>query len=137
MLRIQLIGHLGTDVEIRYAQKGAPIATARVAVDQVHTTPSGERQETAECFTVRVPGRQSEFAQRLGKGTRVFVDGRLSISHYTSRDGEQRVGFDVWADDIQSLSPRAVSVESESLGNEGSRAGATDPGDDQLDDLPF
>src|SRR5918911_4833453 len=101
MLRIQLTGHLGTDMDIRSTQKGTTLACARVAVDQVRTTPSGDRQETTDWFTVRVAGRQAEFAHRLGKGMRVFVDGRLSISHYTSRDGEPRVGFDVWADDVQ------------------------------------
>jgi single-strand DNA-binding protein len=135
MLRIQLIGHLGSDVDIRYTQKGTPLASGRVAVNQVRTTPDGERKETTDWFTVRVAGRQTEFAQRLGKGTRVFVDGRLSISHYTSRDGEPRVGFDVWADDIQNLSARPAADEQ--VGDvAGSRAtNGTDNG--ELDDLPF
>jgi single-strand DNA-binding protein len=136
MLRIQLIGHLGTDMDIRYSQKGTPLTSARLAVNQVRTTPDGERQETTEWFTVRVAGRQSDFAQRLGKGTRVFVDGRLSISHYTSRDGEPRVDFSVWVDDIQSLSPRQAAGES--VGTATGGAGASDTGDGQLDDdLPF
>jgi single-strand DNA-binding protein len=136
MLRIQFIGHLGTDVDMRHSQKGTPVATARVAVNQVRTTPDGERQETTEWFTVRVAGRQTEFAQRLGKGTRVFVDGRLSISHYQSRDGEPRVGLDVWADDVQNLSPRPAAGEP--VGYATGQTGSTDTGDDdQLDDLPF
>ena len=136
MLRIQFIGHLGTDVDMRYSQKGTPVATARVAVNQVRTTPDGERQETTEWFTVRVAGRQTEFAQRLGKGTRVFVDGRLSISHYQSRDGEPRVGLDVWADDVQNLSPRPAAGEP--VGYATGQTGSTDTGDDdQLDDLTF
>jgi single-strand DNA-binding protein len=136
MLRIQFIGHLGTDVDMRHSQKGTPVATARVAVNQVRTAPDGERQETTEWFTVRVAGRQTEFAQRLGKGTRVFVDGRLSISHYQSRDGEPRVGLDVWADDVQNLSPRPAAGEP--VGYATGQTGSTDTGDDdQLDDLPF
>ena len=136
MLRIQFIGHLGTDVDMRYSQKGTPVATVRVAVNQVRTTPDGERQETTEWFTVRVAGRQTEFAQRLGKGTRVFVDGRLSISHYQSRDGEPRVGLDVWADDVQNLSPRPAAGEP--VGYATGQTGSTDTGDDdQLDDLTF
>jgi single-strand DNA-binding protein len=135
MLRIQLIGHLGTEVDIRYTQKGSPLASARVAVNQVRTTPDGERQETTDWFTVRVAGRQTEFAQRLCKGTRVFVDGRLSISHYTSRDGEQRVGFDLWADDIQNLSARPVAGEQ--VGDVTPSGAASEIGGDQSDELPF
>ena len=135
MLRIQLIGHLGTDIDIRYTQKGTQLASARVAVNQVRTTPDGERQETTDWFTVRVAGRQTEFAQRLGKGTRVFVDGRLSISHYTSRDGEPRVGFDVWADDIQNLSARPAVGEQ--VGDVASSRATNDTDDGELYDLPF
>ena len=135
MLRIQLIGHLGTDIDIRYTQKGTPLASARVAVNQVRTTPDGERQETTDWFTVRVAGRQTEFAQRLGKGTRVFVDGRLSISHYTSRDGEPRVGFDVWADDIQNLSARPAVGEQ--VGDVAGSRATNDTDNGELDDLPF
>ncbi len=135
MLRIQLIGHLGTDMETRSTQKGSALASARVAVDQVRTTPDGERHETTEWFTVRLMGRQADFAGRLGKGTRVFVDGRLSISHYTSRDGEPRTGFDVWADDIQNLSPWPVTGEP--VGEAAGTVGTQDADDGGPDDLPF
>src|SRR5919197_5977013 len=105
MLRVSLLGNMGADPEVRYTAKGTQIVSIRVAVNQVRTGPDGERQENTEWFRVRVAGRQSEFAQRLQKGQRVLVIGRLDISHYTSREGEARVGFDVWADDVQSMSP--------------------------------
>src|SRR3954451_6250263 len=104
MLRVSLLGNLGADPEVRFNAKGSAIVSVRVAVNQVRTGPDGERQENTEWFRVRVMGRQAEFAQRLGKGSRVLVVGKLDISHYQSRDGESRTGFDVWADEIQSIS---------------------------------
>jgi len=104
MLRVSLLGNLGADPEVRFNAKGVPVVSFRVAVNQVRTGPDGERQENTEWFRVRVMGRQTEFAQRLGKGSKVLVMGRLDISHYTSRDGEARTGFDVWADELQSMS---------------------------------
>src|SRR3954447_4355715 len=104
MLRVTLLGNLGADPEAKYSAKGSLVVSVRVAVNQVRTGPDGERQENTEWFRVRVMGRQAEFAQRLGKGSRVLVVGRLDISHYQSRDGESRTGFDVWADEIQSIS---------------------------------
>jgi single-strand DNA-binding protein len=109
MLRVSLVGNLGADPELRYSQKGTPIASFRVAVNQIRTGADGERQENTEWFRIRATGRLSEFAQRLQKGARVLVFGRLDISHYQSRDGETRVGFDVWADDLQSVSGRPSS----------------------------
>ena len=109
MLRVSLIGHLGSDAELRSTQRGSPLVGFRVAVSQVRLGSDGEREEGTEWFRVRVMGRQIESAQRLAKGTRVFVTGRLDISHYQSRDGEARTAFDIWADEIQSLTPRSAA----------------------------
>src|SRR5437016_10502393 len=115
MLRVSLLGNLGADPEVRYSQKGTQITSIRVAVNQVRTGPDGERQENTEWFRIRVAGRQSEFVQRLTKGSRVLVIGRLDIGHYQSRDGEPRTSFDVWADEVQMMSPRSATNESDGL----------------------
>ena len=132
MLRVSLLGNLGADPEVRFNAKGAAIVSFRVAVNQVRTGPDGERQENTEWFRVRVMGRQAEFAQRLGKGSKVLVFGRLDISHYTSRDGEARTGFDVWADELQSMTsgPRPTAepegfMDSADADHEGALAGAS------------
>jgi single-strand DNA-binding protein len=104
MLRVTLLGNLGADPEVRYTQKGSQFAQFRVAVNQVRTGADGERQENTEWFRIRVSGRQLNYAQRLSKGNRVLVIGRLDISHYQSRDGEARVSYDVFADDVQTVS---------------------------------
>ncbi len=109
MLRVSLIGHLGADAELRSTQKGSPLVGLRVAVSQLRTGSDGQREESTEWFRVRVMGRRIESTQRLAKGTRVFIAGRLDISHYQSRDGEPRTAFDVWADEVQNLSSRAAA----------------------------
>jgi single-strand DNA-binding protein len=165
MLRVTLLGNMGADPEVRYTAKGTQIVSFRVAVNQVRTGPDGERQENTEWFRVRQSGKQSEFVQRLSKGTRVLVLGRLDIGHYQGRDGEPRTSFDVWADDVQAMSrqvasepdgmidsdaeapePASAGVSSVSGGSangRGSRsttrsgaAGAAPPTED-LEDLPF
>jgi single-strand DNA-binding protein len=118
MLRVTLLGNLGADPESRYTQKGTQMVTFRVAVNQIRTGPDGERQESTEWFRVRISGRQAEYATRLTKGTRVLVAGRLDIGHYQSRDGESKTSFDVWADEIQSVSARQLSAEAEALPQE-------------------
>jgi single-strand DNA-binding protein len=114
MLRVTLLGNLGGDPEVRFTPKGTQMVQFSVAVNQVRIGPDRERQENTEWFRVRVAGRQQEYAQRLGKGSRVLVIGRLDISHYLSKDGEPRVGYDVWADEIQSASSaRSYAAEME------------------------
>jgi single-strand DNA-binding protein len=114
MLRVSLLGNMGGDPEVRYTAKGTQIVSFNVAVNQVRTGPDGERQENTEWFRIRVANRQSEFVQRLNKGTRVLVIGRLDISHYQGRDGTMRTSFDVWSDDIQAMSSRGAPVDPDS-----------------------
>ena len=115
MLRVTLLGNMGGDPEVRFTQKGTQIASFSVAVNQVRTGPDGERQENTEWFRIKASGRQVDFVQRLAKGTRVLVLGRLDIGHYQSRDGEPRTSFDVWADEVQAMSARGPSSEPETL----------------------
>ncbi len=139
MLRVELLGNLGADPEQRFTQAGAAMTTFRVAVNQVRTGPDGERQENTEWFRVRTMGRLAESAQRLTKGGRVLVFGRLDISHYQSREGEPRTGFDVWADEVVNLAARPLAD-----GDTEPAEAATDKaaprassGAEDLEDLPF
>jgi single-strand DNA-binding protein len=107
MLNLTLVGNLGSDATVGATHKGTPIATLRVAVNQSRTeTTTGERIESAEWFRVRAMGRLVDLAQRLTKGTRVLVIGRLDIGHYQSSEGDARVSYDLWADELVSLGPR-------------------------------
>jgi len=126
MLRVSLMGNLGADPELRYSAKGTAIAQMRVAVNQVRSGPDGERQENTEWFRVRVSGPRTDYVQRWSKGSRVLVIGRLDISHYQSREGETRTGFDVWADEIQLMGPRPPMSESDP-GAEGDAEPASQP----------
>jgi single-strand DNA-binding protein len=126
MLRVSLLGNLGAEPEVRYTAKGTQLVTFRVAVNQVRTGPEGERQENTEWFRVRVSGRQADFVSRLTKGSRVLVFGRLDIGHFTSKDGELRTSFDVWADDVQSVgAPRGFTADLDAGAER--EAGASEP----------
>lgn len=151
MLRVSLLGNLGADPEQRYSQKGTPMTTFRVAVNQVRTAPDGERQEHTEWFRIRAMGRLADTTQRLAKGSRVLVAGRLDIGRYQSREGEARVSYDVWADEVVNLSARPNGPEGEpeaevpagrpavgagAANGSGSRQAAPAPAED-LEELPF
>jgi single-strand DNA-binding protein len=114
MLNLTLVGNLGAEPTVGATQKGTAIATMRVAVNQSRTdTSTGERTESTEWFRVRAMGRLVDLAERLTKGTRVLVIGRLDISHYQSSEGDPRTSYDVWADEIVPFSVRTDAGASE------------------------
>ncbi len=137
MLRVSLLGNLGAEPETRNRQKGSPMTTFRVAVNQVRTDADGERQESTEWFRIRTMGRLAESSQRLAKGGRVLVIGRLDISHYQSREGEPRVGFDVWADEVINLAGRPAEGDRELVGAGARSQGPAEEDPLEPEDLPF
>jgi single-strand DNA-binding protein len=107
MLNLTLVGNLGADPTVGATKKGTAVATMRVAVNHSRTdTTSGERTESTDWFRVRAMGRLVDLAERLTKGTRVLVIGRLDIGHYQSSEGDARISYDVWADEIVPFSVR-------------------------------
>jgi single-strand DNA-binding protein len=114
MLNLTLVGNLGADATVGATRKGTPLATLRVAVNRMRTdATTGERIESAEWFRVRAMGRLVALAPRLTKGSRVLVIGRLEIGHYQSSEGDPRINYDVWADELVLLSPRIDGGTSE------------------------
>jgi single-strand DNA-binding protein len=79
----------------------------RVAVNQRRQRPDGEPEETTTWFGVRAMGPLGERCATLDKGTRVLVIGRLDIRSYQRQDGTPAVAYDVWADEVLNMSPRA------------------------------
>lgn len=73
MQRIDLIGNLVADAEIRTGKDGNEFISFRVAVNDYH----GE-EKRATYYDVSY--RKSEVIKHLKAGLRVFVSGRLSIS---------------------------------------------------------
>src|SRR5579859_5284806 len=127
MLNLTLVGNLGADPTVGTTHKGTAIATMRVAVNHSRTdTSTGERTESTEWFRVRAMGRLVDLAERLTKGTRVLVIGRLDIGHYQSSEGDPRISFDVWADEIVPFSVRSDAGASE-LGDTGQQRSAQPP----------
>jgi single-strand DNA-binding protein len=136
MLRVTVMGNLGSDAEVRFSARENRIASFRIAVNQVRTNASGQREESTEWFRVSVMGRQAEYASQLVKGQRVLVDGRLQITRFQRQDGSPGVGFDVWADEVQNAGGRAASDSEDARMTVSATAG--DPSDEFPEaDLPF
>ena len=76
--KVQIIGHLGRDPEMRYTPSGRPVTTFTVAVSRTWNTGDGERHSETEWFNVVAWGNLAEICkQYLTKGQQVYIEGRL------------------------------------------------------------
>jgi single-strand DNA-binding protein len=144
VLRIEIIGNLGSDPEQRFTTDGVSMTSIRVAVNSRRRGADGEQVERTDWFRVRTMGSKAEYVQRFTKGQRVLVVGRLEIGEWQTREGETRTSYDIWAGDVVNLSPCEESGAPRSTGGYASApaqpagvgASVRDEAT-QLEDLPF
>jgi single-strand DNA-binding protein len=147
--KIQIIGNLGRDPELRYTPSGRPVASFTVAVNQsTKNQQSGEWIESTDWFRVSIWGERGErAAENLRKGSRVFVDGRFRTREYEANDGQKRLSLDITADTVLGLDKREAAegtfagapVVGAPAGTGAPAAGGRQGGydDTEIDELPF
>ena len=102
--KVQIIGRLGRDVELRQAQGGTSIASFTVATDESYTSRDGQKVEQTEWHRVNVFGKQAELCGRfIGKGSLVYVEGKLRTRKWTDQSGQERSSTEINADRVQFL----------------------------------
>ncbi|MBM4438548.1 MAG: single-stranded DNA-binding protein [Actinobacteria bacterium] len=136
--KVQIIGNLGRDPELRFTQDGTPWATFTVAVNSVTGGRDREQREITEWFRVVLWRQLAEVANEyLRKGSRVYIEGRLQTREWQDREGKARTTTEIIGRDMLMLSAAGD-------GEARSQAAAAAPaepatGDEDItpDDLPF
>jgi single-strand DNA-binding protein len=129
MNKIMLIGNLGKDPEMSYTPSGKAITKFSLAVNRrTRDAESGERREETTWFNVVAWDRLAETCNSyLHKGSKVYIEGRMTSRKYTDKEGVERTAWDVTASDMEMLDPKGA----------GQPAHAGAGGDMGPDDVPF
>ncbi len=110
--KVQIIGYLGADPEMRYTQQGTAITNLRVAVSRSWKGQDGELQEETEWFRITAFEKLAEICnQYLNKGSRVYVEGRLQTRKYTDKEGVERYSTEVVMQEMIMLDGRRDAEE--------------------------
>ena len=135
--KVILIGRLGADPEIRYTAEGQPVATFRIATNEVRVK-NGQRQEHTEWHRIVAFGRLAEICgEYLSKGRRVYIEGRIRTRSFEDRDGQRRYITEIVANDMRMLDGRRDSAETESSDSFVSPKEESLPEPPPDEDLPF
>jgi single-strand DNA-binding protein len=114
--RVQLIGNLTRDPELRYTPQGTAVCSFSIATNRSWTTDSGEKKDEADFHRIVAWNKLAELcSQFLTKGRKVYVEGRLSTRNWTGQDGAQRSTTEVIISDMILLdsSGRTTRTEEE------------------------
>ena len=101
--RVELLGRVGTEPEMRYAPSGTAVTTFRMATDRRRQ--SGETEtdwHNVVCFA-----KQAEAVDTyVNKGDRIYVSGSLAQNSYETEDGQRRHRTEVHASEVVFLDSR-------------------------------
>jgi len=134
--KIMLIGNLGKDPEMNYTPSGIALTKFSLAVNRVTKTATGEKQEETDWFNIIAWRQLAETCNTyLHKGSKVYIEGRLTQRKYTDKNGIDRWMVEVVANDMEMLTPKSAQGSS-SDHFLGGNADESDPLGD-LEDHPF
>ncbi|MBI2039744.1 single-stranded DNA-binding protein [Candidatus Microgenomates bacterium] len=104
--RVELIGNLTRDPELRFTPNGAAVCTFGVATNRTYVS-EGERKEEVDFHKLVAWNKLAELCnQLLKKGHRVFISGRLQTRSWEGQDGIQRQTTEIVIEDMILLTPK-------------------------------
>lgn len=97
--KVQLIGNLGRDPEIRYTNDNRAIANLTIATTESWNDKKGGRQDKTEWHRVVVFGKLAEVIEKyVKKGDKVYFEGKLQTRQWTDKDGQERYTTEIVVD---------------------------------------
>jgi len=160
--KVQLIGNLGADPEIRTIPSGSRVATFSIATSRTWTNQSGQKQEKTEWHRCEVwnakrdgTGLVEVIEKYLKKGDRVYVEGSIEYRSYEDKkDGATKYITEIKVRELMMLSGkndggegggrRSAAPAASASGKEGAKpkegeafGNYPEALDEEDDDLPF
>jgi single-strand DNA-binding protein len=97
--KVQLIGNMGRDPEIRYTNDNRAIANLTIATTESWNSKDGGRQDKTEWHRVVVFGKLAEVVEKyMKKGDKVYFEGKLQTRQWTDKDGQERYTTEIVVD---------------------------------------
>jgi single-strand DNA-binding protein len=135
--KVQLIGNLGKDPELRYTTAGVAVATFTLATNESWKDQDGNLQERTEWHNIVAWRKLAEICgEWLKKGKKIYIEGRIQTRSYDDKNtGAKKYITEIVADNMIMLDGKGEAREAGTVPapspahEEGSLA--------KDDDLPF
>jgi len=136
--KVQLIGNLGRDPEIRSLQSGTKVVNLSIATTESWTDKrSRERREQTEWHRVVIfsDGLANVVETYLHKGSKVYVEGSLKTRKWTDQRNEERLTTEIV---LQPFNGKLIMLDSATNRETNNTQSSSAPTDNGLsDDIPF
>ena len=107
--KVTLIGRLVRNPESRNTKSGLHLTTCAVATNYAwRDARTKEKKDKTEFHKIIAWGKLADIMQQyLTKGSRVYIEGRITYGDWQDAKGQKRTSTDIIADELIILSPSA------------------------------
>ena len=137
MNQVMLIGNVGKEPEVRYVDQGQPVARLSLATtERGYTLQNGTQvPDRTEWHSVILWRKLAEVVEHyVHKGDKLYIEGRIHYASYDDKQGKRQYYTEIWADNMEMLSPRPVGQPETSPAAQPSAATSTS---DDNNAMPF
>ena len=99
--KVQLIGHVGQEPEIKTFDGGKKVANITIATNESYTNNKGEKVENTEWHRITAWGKVADIIEKyVIKGKEIAIEGKLTHRSYDDKDGNKRYVTDIIANEV-------------------------------------
>jgi single-strand DNA-binding protein len=99
--KVQLIGNLGMDPEIKDLNGGKKLAKVSIATNETYKNAKGEKVTDTQWHNLIAWGKTADIIGKyLKKGSEVAVEGKLINKNYTGKDGVKRYTTEIQVNEL-------------------------------------
>ena len=103
--RVQLIGRVGQDPEVKTLDGGKKLATVSIATNDVYYKENGDKVEQTEWHRVTAWGKTADIIEKyVVKGKEIGIEGKITHRSYDDKNGEKRYVTEIVANEVLLLS---------------------------------
>ena len=137
--KVELIGNLGADPEVKAMPSGGNVVNLRLATTRRwKDRNTGERKDATEWHRVVCFNRTADIvAQYLKKGSQVYIEGRLQTRKWQAQDGTDRYSTEIVANSLTMLGSKSDSDRGGYDAASDDKADVNGESEDFLKDVPF
>lgn len=108
--KVQLIGNLGMDPEVKYLENGKVVANCALATHSYYKSNEGEKIRDTQWHNIVMWGNTAKFAEKwLRKGGYILAQGKLQHRAYEDKQGVRRYVTEVLVNEIKLMDQRKAS----------------------------
>ena len=145
--KVQLIGNVGKDPDVRYLDSGVAVATFPLATtDRAYTLANGTQvPERTEWHNIVLWKSLAEIAEKyVHKGDKLYIEGKIRSRSYDDQNGVKRYIVEIFGDNMEMLTPRSAQQGGQQFASQQQPAATpvqpiqqAPVQDEASDDLPF